>query len=348
MELRKDGPVYSDECMKAFREISFCVAPEKFKQVSENFTAFLRGAKQSVPNAFSRGKFVNLLMETYFVLLDFKEMMQKAIVGDSIPSEADVFAAKKMILEAVVYRWGPSSDKESIRSFRFLIAAHSPLTLAFSRNEYESDYEIMARGRTASKAEKDKMEALMRERIKYWNVKDLEKWISQPFVPDEILNILILGRARNGGRDLSLRDIANAEFLEGFDLGAQSESAKNLAKNRLKKVADWDGEVQELRAKFMSASWRYTDRHANESVFEDIIIEYEEQPIGRGVALNIKAIINAQTISCEGDGLGWAANIRKDLDIWRDSGLSENVLSITLTVEWKGDILSQTSFVKGA
>ncbi len=347
-----EGSVYPGECAAVFSELYSCTLPLKRDQLSEDFMVFLKKGEQTVPYSYSREQFVRFLMKSYFFLPDdnFKESL------DTSADRAGVNVMKKMILEAAIPYWRVSPDEESIEVFRFFIAAHSPLALQFHRAEWESDYEEWARGKMVSKEEKDKIEALMREHIKNWRVKDLNFWIPQRFIPEEIRNILIIARARTGGIDLAWEDIDNAKFLESFDLRKQSDAAKDLAARKLKEIAEWDKEVQRLRVDFEETQRGIENSRAEETelVFNDIVIEYEKKlgaacdgwPAGTKLALCIRVILSQKANIALEDAWNIFADMKKGVIDWKEETkdldqFRKGSWLVALEVEQKGQIVKR-------
>jgi len=335
-----EGPVYPGECFAVASALHFCTLPAKREQLSKDFMVFAKKAEQSVPYSFSRDEFVQFLMRSYFLLPDGKEAADESV------DRHRVFGMKKTILETAIPYWRiPTDEESSIQAFRFFIAAHSPLSSQFNRAKWESDYEELARGRTVFKEEKDLIEALMRENIKYWGVRDLNAWILQPFVPEEISNILILARARSGHKDLAEQDIANAEFLGPFDLERRSAAAKGLAARKLNEVAEWDKKVEKLRVEFeeMRRGIENSREEEDEFLFKDIVIEYDKWPAGMKMALAVTVILNSK--ATRGEITNIFEGTKNDITDWRKEitalDQSEKPFGVYLAVKQENAVVKQ-------
>lgn len=162
--------------------------------------------------------------------------------------------SKKWILEKVAWEWQLDEYNDwDIECFRFLVAAYKSMPKDWQKHDGESEDETKARGRFISEAEQGKIEALLREKGGYKS-KDIEMWLQQNWLPEEMAKILVIARARSGGRKLALRDMRYAELLEPLNPEVSSPAALDLHKNLCEKIRTLDLRVKEL-LKQMQDGW---------------------------------------------------------------------------------------------
>ncbi len=164
--------------------------------------------------------------------------------------------SKAWIAEKVIHEWRPDDYSElSVGCFRFLIGAYSPVHKEWKKREGELEDEMKARGRRVFKEEQGKIDALVRKKTDYtYDSKCFEFWLRQPWIPEDLMKFLILGRARVGGRKLAYRDIYFSELLEPLNPEDSSPSALELHKNLCEKIRTLDLRVKEL-LKQMQDGW---------------------------------------------------------------------------------------------
>ncbi len=193
---------------------------------------------------------------------------------------AALVETKLWILKNLIIEWRSSvSIPGSLEAFRFLIAVFQPLHKEYRKREGESDYEMQARGRQVYEEEQKGILNLIRQHTNSsFKSDDLEEWISQPYVPEEIKQVLVIARARNGGIDLAVRDIRNSKLLESFQPDKRSEAAIALFKEYVCKIASFDLVVEELLKAMQPNNWDFGSDKIGESdyVAGTITTEYPD------------------------------------------------------------------------
>ena len=209
--------------------------------------------------------------EVYWLLPDAKK------VGHDDAFGATLVKTKMFIISKVIFEWQPEEFTESsINAFRFLIAAFNPNPKEWGKIEGESAYEIMARGRRVYKEEKEGILQMIREHLKWRrNPECLNEWIKQPAVPEDIQNIIIVARARNGSVKLAVRDIRYSEILEPLDPDRRSSVALELHKQICSEITALDAEVDQLVATMKKYKEPYLDG-TSETVPGEISINYPD------------------------------------------------------------------------
>jgi hypothetical protein len=180
-------------------------------------------------NAAKRAKhqFHHWLIDAYWHLEDGKEHDRPVLLKPVLPE------TKCWILERIANVWTPSkmlddaASKEAIqKAFSFLIAAYG--------------------NRWVSQEEKKQIIRLVTEGNTSFEPEELEKWMEQPFLPDELERVLAIARTRNGGPNGWRADIRNAKLVRSFNPANRSKAAFELFQRQGELIASIDRSVQKL------------------------------------------------------------------------------------------------------
>lgn len=131
---------------------------------------------------------------------------------------------KNYIFRELIPEWELTPEepsKESKYAFRRMIAMGWPQREEVAPNPSEFEVELNARGRFVHEKERELYIASIREHLQRCcgrlQAEDADAifapWLTQESVPDEILKLLVMARAKLGGPALALRDIENAKRL---------------------------------------------------------------------------------------------------------------------------------------
>jgi len=227
--------------------------------------------------------FRGYLKKLYWTLPDQKQIDTRydRLANGHVPVWGPALVeAKLWILKKLIGEWQLSpSAPGSWEAFRFFIAAYRPLPKDYLKREGESDDEMQARGRQVYEEERKGILDLIRQHTGcLFKPDNLEEWISQPYVPEEIKQILVIARARNGGAELVERDIRNNKLLACFEPDKRSPAALALFKGFGNRIAGFDLVVQELLQAMQPSGWDFGSDKIGESdyVAGTISIEYPE------------------------------------------------------------------------
>lgn len=172
--------------------------------------------------ALADGRFRERLRELYWDLPDAR-LVQGHHIATGHPLEVErsptLVKTKLDVLGHIIGDWVPQLTQESIKVFRFMLAAYRPRPSGNNLREGESHAEWKAHGRFVSDDEQNGILRLVREHVGThpFTAEAIEPWLEQPNVPDEIQKILAMARARHGGPELAKRDIRNARVLAALD-----------------------------------------------------------------------------------------------------------------------------------
>jgi len=169
-----------------------------------------------------------------------KEHLMLLYRGIPQSAEETVLNTKLWIIEQIVLCWWKEELwPESISAFEFICEAY---------------------GKAVSKKLRDGIQQIIRDRIGgRFKPEYLEQWLEQPHVPENIQQLLVIARARNGGVQFTKRDIRNAKFLKSFQLEECSEAALALLQDFMERVALLDFKIKVLLDE-MKKGWLHKEQ----------------------------------------------------------------------------------------
>jgi hypothetical protein len=179
--------------------------------------------------AYTRDREANDLTEIYQQFRRVLEVIYWALpdktTGPGGGSKATLVATKRWIVEKLLVEWVATPTVDSVYAFRRLIAMGWPMQ-ENARRGHQSEVEwLQGRGRCVFEEERKGICEIVRSRMEHFGTWDERKagadeifrlWLEQPHVPDELLAILTLNRARMGGPQLAMRDLHYASVLNGI------------------------------------------------------------------------------------------------------------------------------------
>ncbi len=222
--------------------------------------------------------FTDYLMGIYWLMPDTEI---RADTAQGTRSYSTMLQTKFWILGKIASEWRPDYmntkiTEESIRAFRFLIAAFKPLRKETWPNQRsgESEFEFKARDRWVSKEEKEKILEMLRGQDDRFKPEELEFWMAQPHLPYEFERILAIARTRKGDQELWRKDIQNAKLVAPFRPGERTEAAINFLLCFGDIIAGIDRKVQELLKQMKASGWVGSEKiGGSEYVLGDVEID---------------------------------------------------------------------------